>query len=136
MWHSSPSPKYGKTSSGHWLASARKEAVLVARVHLRAHLLEDLVRLGQVLVVGTLALYKVGNGVQPQAVYPGVEPEAHHAHDRLEHLRVVVVEVGLVEKKRCQKYWPAISSYVQLDRSVSVNIMRVPSYLSGVSLQT
>ena len=39
-------------------------------------------------------------------------------------------------EKRCQKYWPAISSQVQLDRSVSVKIMRVPSYLSGVSLQT
>ncbi len=23
MWHSSPSPKYGRTSSGHWFASAR-----------------------------------------------------------------------------------------------------------------
>ena len=22
MWHSSPSPKYGRTSAGHWLASA------------------------------------------------------------------------------------------------------------------
>ncbi len=23
MWHSSPSPKYGRTSLGHWFASAR-----------------------------------------------------------------------------------------------------------------
>ncbi len=24
MWNSSPSPKYGRTSSGHWLASASR----------------------------------------------------------------------------------------------------------------
>jgi len=23
MWHSSPSPKYGRTSTGNWLASAK-----------------------------------------------------------------------------------------------------------------
>ena len=39
-------------------------------------------------------------------------------------------------KKRCQKYWPATSSKVQLDFSVSVKMMRVPLYFVGSSVQT
>ena len=39
-------------------------------------------------------------------------------------------------KKRCQKYWPATSSQVQFDFSVSVKMMRVPLYSLGSSLQT
>ena len=50
----------------------------------------------QVLVVGALALDQVGHGVEPQPVDAEFEPEAHHAQHRLEHLRIVEIEVGLV----------------------------------------
>ena len=56
MWHSSPSPKYSRTSSGHWLASASSSTFGYVRVDQRAQLLQDRVRLGQVLVVGAFAL--------------------------------------------------------------------------------
>jgi hypothetical protein len=36
-------------------------------------------------------------------------------------------------KKRCQKYWPATSSQVQFDFSVSVKMMRVPRTLGVVA---
>src|SRR6185369_2742010 len=39
-------------------------------------------------------------------------------------------------KKRCQKYCLATGSQVQLDFSVSVKMMRVPLYLSSLSLHT
>ena len=47
--------------------------------------LQDLVGLGQVLVVGALALDQVRHGIQPQPVDAEVEPEAHHAEHCLEH---------------------------------------------------
>src|SRR5215218_6379579 len=75
---------------------SEEESVLVAGVHLRAHLLEYLVRLGEVLAVRALAFDEVWDRIEPQAIHPGVEPEAHHAHHRLEDLRVVVVQVWLV----------------------------------------
>ena len=43
---------------------------------------------------------------------------------------------GWCEKKRCQKYCPATGSKVQLDFSVSMKMMRVPTYFVSVSLQT
>jgi hypothetical protein len=77
MWHSSPSPKYSCASSGHWLASASSMRP-GRRIQLGADLLQDGVRLGQVLVVGAFALDQIGHGVEPQAVDAGIEPEAHH----------------------------------------------------------
>jgi hypothetical protein len=44
MWHSSPSPKYGRTSDGHWFASARKTRP-ETRVEDGAQLLQHDVRL-------------------------------------------------------------------------------------------
>ena len=42
------------------------------------------------------ALHEVGDGVETQPVDAHVEPVAHHVEHRLEHLRIVEVEVGLV----------------------------------------
>ena len=58
--------------------------------------LQHVVRLGQVLVVGALALDQVRHGIEPQPVDAEVEPEAHHAEHRLEHPRIVEVEIGLM----------------------------------------
>ena len=53
-------------------------------------------RLGQVLVVGALALDQVGHGIEPQPVDADVEPEAHDAQHFRQHARVVEVQVRLV----------------------------------------
>ena len=68
----------------------------IARVDELAHLLEEVVGLGQVLAVRPLALEEVGHGVDPEAVDPAVEPERHDVEDLLLDGRVVVVEVGLM----------------------------------------
>ena len=76
-----------------------QDAVAVARVDLRPQLLEEGVRLGQVLAARPVALEQVGHGVAPEAVQPLVEPEA----ERVEHgpldLGIVVVEIGLVAEE-------------------------------------
>ena len=96
MWHSSPSPKYGRTSAGHWFASASSMRSLVARVERAADLLQDVVRLRQVLADRAFALDQVGHGVEAQAVDAAVEPELHDLDHRLEHLRVVEVQIRLM----------------------------------------
>ena len=77
----------------------QEHPVVVALVQLGPHPLQDVVGLGEVLVVGALALYEVGNGVQAQSVHAGVEPELHHVHNGLEDLRVLEVQVRLVGEK-------------------------------------
>ena len=62
----------------------------------RAQLAQELVRLGQVLAVGALALEEVGHRVEAQAVDAHVEPEVDDLEHRLAHARVVEVQVGLV----------------------------------------
>jgi hypothetical protein len=57
----------------------QQQAVRVARIERGAHLLQDRVGLGQVLVAGALALDQVGDRVQPEPVDAHVEPEAHDA---------------------------------------------------------
>ena len=99
MWHSSPSPKYSRTSSGHMLASASSSRPGYLASRRRADLLDDVVRLAQVLVAGAVALDQVGNGVEPEAVDAHVEPELHRLEHRVEHLRVVEVQVGLVAEE-------------------------------------
>ena len=99
MWHSSPSPKYSTTSAGHWLASASRTVSGYSRSTIRAHLLEEDVRLVEVLAVRAVALVEVGHGVEAKAVEAEVQPEAQDVEHRLADLGVVVVEVGLVMKE-------------------------------------
>ena len=73
-----------------------KHAAGIGAVDLGADLLQNLVRLRQVLVVGALALDEVGHRIEPQAVDAHVEPEVHDSQHGLEHCRVVEVEIGLV----------------------------------------
>ena len=74
--------------------------------HLAA-VLEERVRLGQVLAVGALPLEQVRHGVQPEAVDAEIEPEPQHVEHRLLHGRVVVVEVGLVGEEPVPVELPA-----------------------------
>ena len=99
MWHSSPSPKYSTTSAGHWLASASSTRSGYSSSTVARTLLEELVRLGEVLAVRALALEEVGHGVEAEAVEAEVEPEAQRVEHRLLDLGVVVVEVGLVAEE-------------------------------------
>src|SRR5262249_24753479 len=61
--------------------------------------LDNAVRLRQVLVVGSLALAQVRDGVEPEPVYAHVEPAAHHLYHRPQHARIVVIEIGLVAEE-------------------------------------
>ncbi len=81
---------------GPLVGLGQQQAARILAVDHGADALEHLVGLGQVLVVGALAFDQVGHGVQPQAVHAHVQPVAHHRQHFLEHLRVVVVQVGLV----------------------------------------
>ncbi len=69
------------------------------RVDERAQLLQHCVGFRQVLVVRALALAQVRNRVEPETVHAHVEPVAHHAEDRLAHLRIVEVQVRLVAEE-------------------------------------
>ena len=81
---------------GPLIGLRQQHAVRIALVDLRPEPLQDLVGLGQVLVVGPVALDEIGHGIQAQAVDPHVEPEPQDAQDVRQHARIVVVEVRLV----------------------------------------
>ncbi len=84
---------------GPLIGLGQEHAVRVVLVDLGADQLEDRVRLGQVLVVGALALDQVRHRVQAQAVHAQVQPEAHHVEHRLEDRRVVEIQVRLVREE-------------------------------------
>ena len=52
-------------------------------IDLGADPFQDRVRLGQVFVVGALALDQIRHGVEPQAVDAQIQPEAHDAEHAL-----------------------------------------------------
>jgi hypothetical protein len=89
----------------------------VLGVHRRAHLLEEGVRLGEVLPVGPRALVEVRHGVEAEAVQAEVEPEAQGVQHAPLDLGVVVVEVGLVGEEAVPVVAAADGSHVQLDGS-------------------
>ena len=73
-----------------------QHAIGEARVDVRAQLLEEGVRRGEVLAVGPLRLVQVGDGVQAQPVDALAEPEVDDVEQRLVHGGVLEVQVGLV----------------------------------------
>ena len=74
-------------------------AVGVAGVDLLPQLLDDPMRLGEVLAVGAVALDQVGNGVQTKRIHAHVEPEAHDVDDLAHDVGVVEIEIGLVREE-------------------------------------
>ncbi len=138
MWHSSPSPKYGAHVGRPLVRLGEQHAVGIRARRARARIcLRIVVRLVEVLADRAFALDQVGNGVEPQAVDAAIEPEPHHLDHRLEHRRVVEVQVRLVveEPVPVVRPWRCRPS-VQFDFSVSVKMIRTPWYFWLVSLQT
>ena len=74
----------------------QQHAVAVARVELAAQPLQYLMCLGQVLVYRPFALNQIGNGVEPHAVDPEIEPEPHYVDNGAQHPRIVEIKVGLM----------------------------------------
>jgi hypothetical protein len=76
-----------------------QQPVRIVRIDQRPQLFQYRVRLRQVLIVGAFTLDQVGDRVQAEAIDSHVEPEPHHAIDRLQHLRIVEVQIRLVRKE-------------------------------------
>jgi hypothetical protein len=81
---------------GPLVGLCKQQAIGEVRVEIGADLLQDVVRLREILVVRPLALDQVGDRVEPQPVDSHLQPEAHGAEHLLEHARIVEVEVRLV----------------------------------------
>ena len=81
---------------GPLVGLGQQHAVGVVGVDFGADGLQDIVGFGEVFVVGAVAFDQVGDGIQAQAIDAQVEPETHDIDHRLEHLRIVEIEVGLV----------------------------------------
>ena len=75
---------------------AEQHAPGVVLVDEATALLEEVVRLGEVLAVGAGALVEVRHRVEPEPVEAHVEPEGHRLQHRVVDLGVVEVEVRLV----------------------------------------
>ena len=71
-------------------------AVVEPRIDVRAQVAQHAVRLGKVLAVRPLALVQVGHGVEPEPVHAHLEPVVDDPEERLLHLGVLEVEIGLV----------------------------------------
>ena len=65
----------------------------------RADFLQNVVGLGEVLVVGAVALDQIRHRVQPQPIDAEVEPEAHHVQHLLQHPRIVEIQIRLMREK-------------------------------------
>ena len=68
-------------------------------VEIGADLLDDRVRLRQVLVPGAFALDEVRDRIEAEAVHAHAEPEVHRAQHRAQHVGIVEVQVGLVAEE-------------------------------------
>ena len=111
MWHSSP-PVLGVAEvlddvGGPLVGLGEQHPAGELVVDHLAAVLEEGVRLGQVLAVGALALEQVRHRVQPEAVDAEVEPEPQDVEHRFLHGRVVVVQVGLVGEEPVPVELPA-----------------------------
>ena len=81
---------------GPLIGFGQQDAVLVFRIDVLAKLLQERVRFGQVFAVGAFPLVQIGHRVQAESVHAQVEPKVDHVQDRLLHLRIVEVEIGLM----------------------------------------
>src|SRR5204863_360528 len=64
--------------------------------YVAAELVQESVRLRQVLAAGALALVEIGHGVEAESVHAELEPEVDDPEHRAPHVGMVVVEVGLM----------------------------------------
>src|SRR6185437_5940155 len=56
-------------------------------------------RLGQILVVRSFALAKVGHRVETESVHSGIEPTLHHPQDRRHYAGIIEIQVRLVREE-------------------------------------
>ena len=77
----------------------QEHPILIVRIHHRTHLLQHHVGLGQVLVIRAFRNAEVRDRIQAQSVHAHVEPEAHDIDDRVDDLRIVVIQIGLMREE-------------------------------------
>jgi hypothetical protein len=65
----------------------------------RAKLLQDDVGLRQVLAVGSVALDEIRDRIEAKPIDAHAQPELHDTDHRLENLRIVEVEIGLMAEE-------------------------------------
>ena len=74
----------------------QQHTVRIVRIHLGPDLLQHRVGFRQVLVVGTLALDQIWDGVQAQPVHAEIQPVAQDCQHLLQHALIVEVQIRLV----------------------------------------
>ena len=99
MWHSSDVAEIRPHVARPLVRFGEKDPVRELRVERGAKLAQHVVRLRKILAVRALALDEIRNGVESQPVDAHAQPEAHDVDDRLEHVGIVEVEVGLVAEE-------------------------------------
>src|SRR5262245_52891301 len=77
----------------------KEDAIGKLGVERGAELPQDVVRFRKVLAVRRIALDEIWNRVEAETVHTQPQPEAHHVDDRLEHFRIVEVQIGLVTEE-------------------------------------
>ena len=96
IWHSSPDAEVGDGVFGPLIGFRQQNAILVFRIDVGAQLLEELMRLRQVLAVSAGAFEKIGHRVQAEAVDADVEPEIDYFEHCFTNIRIVEVQIGLM----------------------------------------
>ena len=96
MWHSSPFAEIRPQVGRPLVRLGDQHAIGVALVHRAPDLAQDPVRLLEALAGRALPLDQVGHRVEAHAVDAAIEPEPHRPDHRLQHARVVEVEIRLV----------------------------------------
>ena len=71
----------------------------IGQVQTSAKFADDGVRFGQVFAQSAFPFDKIGNRVQPEAVYAEMQPELHHLPYGLENGRVVEIQIRLMTEK-------------------------------------
>ena len=89
---------------GDVLGPVLREAVIlhVVGVHRRARIVALLRRVRPQLRVVEIVVHRV----EPEAVHPALEPEAHGLEQRILHRRIVEVEIGLLDQEVVQVILP------------------------------
>jgi len=68
-------------------------------IHESTQALEESMRFGQVFAIGALTLEKIGGCIHTNTIHALIDPELNHAQHFTLHLRVIVVQIGLMREK-------------------------------------
>ena len=81
---------------GPLIGFGQEHAPRIMLVEVFAELFEYRMGFRQIFIAGALPDAEIGHRIKTHPVYPHIKPEAHHLQDGLDHLRVVMVQVGLM----------------------------------------